>query len=138
MVTIGAPAGSGAAAGGAAVAGGAVAADAIGGTDAPVIAAQPNYGPLYNVLFAFLLVVDAGLMGIAWRGEPKWLHAAGGVATLIVFIIWFRLSFTDAAWPALLLWAALFIGLYLILYGIALIVMVRYAPHGLVGWMYKR
>ena len=30
------------------------------------------------------------------------------------------------------------IGLYLILYGIALIVMVRYAPHGLVGWMYKR
>ena len=30
------------------------------------------------------------------------------------------------------------IGLYLILYGIALIVMVRYAPRGLVGWLYKR
>ena len=30
------------------------------------------------------------------------------------------------------------VGLYLILYGIALIVMVRYAPRGLVGWMYKR
>lgn len=30
------------------------------------------------------------------------------------------------------------IGLYLILYGIALIVMVRYAPRGLVGWMHKR
>jgi len=31
-----------------------------------------------------------------------------------------------------------FVGLYLILYGIALIVMVRYAPQGLVGWLYKR
>jgi branched-chain amino acid transport system permease protein len=30
------------------------------------------------------------------------------------------------------------VGLYLILYGIALMVMVRYAPHGLVGWMYQR
>lgn len=78
------------------------------------IAWQPNYSAFYNVLFAFLLVVDAGLLGIVWRGGPKWLHAAGGVATLIVFIIWFRISFTPEAWPALLIWAVLFIVLYLI------------------------
>jgi branched-chain amino acid transport system permease protein len=30
------------------------------------------------------------------------------------------------------------VGLYLILYGSALILMVRYAPHGLMGWFHKR
>jgi hypothetical protein len=80
------------------------------------IAWQPNYSAFYNVLFAFLLVVDAGLLGIVWRGGPKWLHAAGGVATLIVFIIWFRVSFPRESlpWRGLLLWAVLFIALYLI------------------------
>ena len=33
---------------------------------------------------------------------------------------------------------AKFVGIYLILYGIALIVMVRFAPHGLVGWITER
>ena len=31
-----------------------------------------------------------------------------------------------------------FVGIYLILYGVALIVMVRFAPHGLVGWLGDR
>ena len=31
-----------------------------------------------------------------------------------------------------------FVGIYLILYGVALIVMVRFAPHGLVGWIGDR
>src|SRR5258705_3562539 len=78
------------------------------------IAWQPNYSAFYNDLFAFLLVVDAGLVGIVSRDRPEWLHSAGGVATLIVFIIWFRVSFTAEAWPALLIWAVLFIALYLI------------------------
>lgn len=78
------------------------------------VAASVNYGPQYNVLFAFLLIVDAGLLAIVWRGGQKWLHMAGGAATLIVFIIWFRMSYTPAAWPLLLAWAALFIALYLV------------------------
>ena len=78
------------------------------------VAAHLNYGPQYNVLFAFLLIVDAGLLAIAWRGGPKWLHAAGGVATLVTFIVWLRVSYTHAAWPWLLLWLALFIALYLV------------------------
>ncbi len=78
------------------------------------IAARTNYGPQYNVLFAFLLLVDAGLLAIVWRGGPKWLHAAGGVATLIVWIVWLRVSYVPSSWPWLLLWAALFIALYLL------------------------
>jgi len=78
------------------------------------VAAHLNYGPQYNVLFAFLLIVDAGLLAIAWRGGPKWLHAAGGVATLITFIVWLRVSYTHAARPWLLPWLALFIALYLV------------------------
>jgi len=78
------------------------------------VAAHLNYGPQYNVLFAFLLIVDAGLLAIAWRGGPKWLHAVGGAATLITFIVWLRVSYTHASWPWLLLWVALFIALYLV------------------------
>jgi len=78
------------------------------------VASQTNYGPQYYVLFAFLLLIDAGLLAIVRRGGPKWLHAAGGIATLITWILWLRVSYTHAAWPWLLLWAALFIALYLI------------------------
>ena len=78
------------------------------------VAAHLNYGPQYNVLFAFLLIVDAGLLAIVWRGGPKWLHAAGGAATLVTFIVWLRVSYAHASWPWLLLWLALFIALYLV------------------------
>lgn len=78
------------------------------------VAAHLNYGPQYNVLFAFLLIVDAGLLAIVWRGGPKWLHAAGGAATLVTFIMWLRVSYTHASWPWLLPWLALFIALYLV------------------------
>ncbi|MEK6374943.1 MAG: DUF2339 domain-containing protein [Acidobacteriota bacterium] len=78
------------------------------------VAGQTNYGPQYNTLFAFLLLIDAGLLAIVWRGGPKWLHAAGGIATLITWIIWLRVSYTHASWPWLLAWAALFIVLYLV------------------------
>ena len=104
------------------------------------VATRVSYGPRFNVLFAFLFIVDAGLLAIVWRtsggwplavgrwpsthaapvgqrstanGQLRWLHAASGIATLLVFIIWFRVSFTHAAWPALLVWAAAFIALYL-------------------------
>jgi uncharacterized membrane protein len=77
------------------------------------VAAHPNYGPQYNVLFAFLLVIDCGLLAVVWRGGPRWLHEAAGAATLITFIVWLRVSYTHASWPWLLVWLALFIALYL-------------------------
>lgn len=101
------------------------------------VAAHLNYGPQYNVLFAFLLIVDAGLLAIVGRGGPKWLHAAGGVATLITFIVWLRVSYTHASWPWLLLWLALFIVLYLVgvtpfaglLFGVFIGIAVREPQH---------
>jgi uncharacterized membrane protein len=74
----------------------------------------PNYGARTSILFGFLLIVDAGLLAIAWRGGPRWLHGAGGVATLLVFFLWLRLSYTHASWPWSLLWLALSIALYLV------------------------
>jgi hypothetical protein len=74
----------------------------------------PNHGARYSILFGFLLVVDAGLAAIAWRGGPRWLHAAGGVATLLIFFLWLRLTYTHASWPWSLLWLALFVALYLV------------------------
>jgi len=74
----------------------------------------PNYGARYAILFGFLLIVDAGLLAIAWRGGPAWLHAAGGVATLLIFFLWFRLSYAPASWPWSLLWLGLFVTLYLV------------------------
>jgi hypothetical protein len=78
----------------------------------------PNYGARYSILFGYLLIVDAGLLAIAWRGGPRWLRAAGGIATLLVFFLWLRLlwlhlSDPHASWPWSLLWLALFIALYL-------------------------
>jgi hypothetical protein len=78
------------------------------------VAAHPNYGSQYALLFGFLLLVDAGLLALAWRGGPGWLHAAGGVATLLTFLAWLRASYTHPSWPWSLVWLALFIALYLV------------------------
>ena len=76
-------------------------------------AAVPAYGARYNVLFAFLLLMTAGLAAIAITRGPQWLHALGGVATLLTFIIWSAVSYTHAAWPAILAWVSVFVVLYL-------------------------
>ncbi len=78
------------------------------------VAAQVNYGARYNVLFAYLLVVALGLLAIAWRYEPKWLHLAGGVGTLLTFAVWLYVSYTHAAWPWVVGWVAAFVVVYLV------------------------
>lgn len=90
------------------------------------MAVVPNYAARYNVLFAFLLVIAAGLAAVVWRGAPRALHVAGGVATLLAFFLWFarwlQLSEVHQAWPVqrmpglvpwMALWAAAFVLLYL-------------------------
>ncbi|MDQ3281138.1 MAG: DUF2339 domain-containing protein [Acidobacteriota bacterium] len=73
----------------------------------------PEYGARYNVLLGFLLLITAGLAAIAmWRG-PEWLHALGGLASLLTFFIWLTVSYTSSAWPGALLWLAGFVALYL-------------------------
>jgi hypothetical protein len=76
-------------------------------------AVVPEYGARYNVLFGFLLLITAGLAAISmWRG-PEWLHALGGLASLLTFFIWLTVSYTHESWPWSLLWLAAFIALYL-------------------------
>ena len=66
------------------------------------LAAVPAYGARFDLLFGFLFLLDAGLLAVAlWRG-PALLHVAGAASTLIVFAVWLGLSWTPAAWPAVL------------------------------------
>ena len=75
--------------------------------------AVPAYGARYNVLFGFLLLMTAGLAVVAsWRG-PDWLHALGGVAAVLTFVIWASVSYRHGAWPAILAWVSAFVLLYL-------------------------
>ena len=73
----------------------------------------PEYGARYNVLFGFLLLMTAGLGAIAMLRGPQWLHALGGLATLVTFFIWLAASYTRASWPWSLVWLAGFVAFYL-------------------------
>lgn len=77
------------------------------------LAAVPVYGGRYNLLFGFLFLVAAGLAAIAAARGPRWLHPLAGSLVLTVFVLWFGLSYTHAAWPAILAWLALFVAFYL-------------------------
>jgi uncharacterized membrane protein len=78
-------------------------------------AAVPAYGARYHTLFGFLLLVAAGLAVIAVVRRQAWLHAIGGGAVLLTFVIWSAVSYVPAAWPAILGWMAAFIALYLVI-----------------------
>jgi len=90
------------------------------------VATEPNYSQHFNVLFGFLLVVAAGLAAIVLRRGGGWLHAAGGIAVLLTFFLWFAfwlytLNADDLFPPApqqglvlgVTIWIALFVALYL-------------------------
>lgn len=77
------------------------------------LAAVPAYGARYDLLFGFLFLLVAGLFAVAvWRG-PSVLHLAGGLASLLVFVVWAFRSYTPLAWPAVLAFLALFVAFYL-------------------------
>jgi hypothetical protein len=78
-------------------------------------AAVPAYGARYHTLFGFLLLVAAGLAFIAVVRREAWLHAIGGGAVLLTFVLWSAVSYLPAAWPAILGWVAAFIALYLVI-----------------------
>ncbi|HET8796346.1 MAG TPA: DUF2339 domain-containing protein, partial [Thermoanaerobaculia bacterium] len=73
----------------------------------------PEYGARFHILFAFLLLMVAGLTAIAlWRG-PRWLHGVAALAALLTFFIWLVVSYTPQSWPWSLVWLAVFIVLFL-------------------------
>jgi hypothetical protein len=71
-------------------------------------AAVPAYGARYGVLFGFLLLVSGALAVISRFREPRWLYLVGGFATIVVLVIWAAVSYTPAAWPAIVAWLAVF------------------------------
>ncbi|HEX8411131.1 MAG TPA: DUF2339 domain-containing protein [Thermoanaerobaculia bacterium] len=76
-------------------------------------AAVPAYGERYNILFGFLLLMAAALAIIAVLRDLEWLHALGGIATILTFGIWLTVSYTPEAWPTILAWVSAFVVLYL-------------------------
>jgi hypothetical protein len=80
---------------------------------ATYLAAVPQYGGHYGVLFGFLFCIDIGLFVVALMRRAAVLHLVGGATTLMVFAVWFALSYGDVAWPVVLLIVSAFALLYL-------------------------
>lgn len=77
------------------------------------LAAVPAYGARHELLFGFLFLLAAGLFAVSvWRG-PTTLHLAGGLASLLVFVVWAFRSYAPGAWPSVLAFLGLFVVFYL-------------------------
>jgi uncharacterized membrane protein len=61
------------------------------------LAAVPAYGAHPALLFAFVLLVDVGLMAIALARGEELLHATGAVTTLLTFAVWLAVSYESTA-----------------------------------------
>lgn len=77
------------------------------------IAAVPEYGYRYVLLFGFLLLMNLGLYAIAVARGPEMLHFFGGLSTIVITAIWFASSYESRAWPGILIFILLFACLYL-------------------------
>jgi hypothetical protein len=87
--------------------------------------ANTGYVEHVVVLFGYLLVIAVSLLVTAKRGGPEWLHVAGGMATLLTFLLWFRQWarewYGPDSWPpqaqsGLVLPVSLFLALFITLY----------------------
>lgn len=76
------------------------------------LAAIPAYGAHAGLLFGYILLLDAGILAIAIRRQNEWLHAAAGIATLLVFVTWLAVSYVSAAWRTAIIYDALLATLY--------------------------
>jgi hypothetical protein len=82
---------------------------------ATYIAAVPQYGARYGVLFGFLFCIDIGLFFVSALRRAAVLHIVGGATTLMVFAVWFGLSYGSVAWPVVLAILSAFALLYLLM-----------------------
>jgi hypothetical protein len=76
------------------------------------LAAVPAFGAQATLLFGFLFVIDAGLLAIAVARREELVHAIGGVATLLVLMLWLALSYATSAWVTAIGFTALFVVFY--------------------------
>jgi uncharacterized membrane protein len=79
---------------------------------AAYLAAVPEYGARYGLLFGFLFLVISGLAAVAVLRGPQKVHLIGAVSTLVVFAVWLTNSYV-AAWPGVLAFVTLFVLLFL-------------------------
>ncbi len=74
------------------------------------LAAVPAYGARYGLLFGFLFVLRVGLAAVAAFRGPRGLHTFAAGSSLLVFVLWFGVSYLKAeAWPGILGFVALFV-----------------------------
>ena len=79
---------------------------------ATFLAAVPAYGVRADLLFGFLLLVDAGLLAIALGRREQAPHAIGAAATILVLAVWLALSYASAARGMVIAYASAFAILY--------------------------
>ena len=63
------------------------------GLFAVYLALTPAYGANATLLFGFLLLIDLGLLAVAIGLRQETVHAAGGVTTMVVTIVWLAVSY---------------------------------------------
>lgn len=71
------------------------------------------YGDQWPLLFGFVLLVAAGLAAVAAFQGPEWLHLLGGAGAIAAVGGYVARSWVPEAWPGLLGFLALLVGLYL-------------------------
>lgn len=78
------------------------------------LAAVPAYGARFFVLFGLLFLIDVSLFGAGVARREPLLHLAGGLGTLLTFVVWLARSYSSDAWPAVLAALVLFFVFYLL------------------------
>lgn len=74
------------------------------------LAAVPAYGVRYGLLFGFLFVLRVGLSTVTALRGPRGLHTFAAGSSLLVFALWFGVSYAKAeAWPGILGFVTLFV-----------------------------
>ncbi len=61
------------------------------------LATVPAYGARADLLFGFLLLIDAGLLAATIARRDEFPHALGGLATVLVFAIWLAAPYAAGA-----------------------------------------
>ncbi len=80
---------------------------------AAIMAVVPAFGVHFDFLFGYVLLIASGLAAIAILRGPHVLHSAGGMAVLLVTLLWLGASYQQDAWPRILVWLSLATGVYL-------------------------
>ncbi|MFN2442773.1 MAG: DUF2339 domain-containing protein [Thermoanaerobaculia bacterium] len=75
-------------------------------------ATVPDFGSRFHLLFAFLLIAVSGLAVLSVKSRDEVTGGIPAVATLVVFAVWFARGWVPEAWPAVLIWIAVFVALF--------------------------